>query len=237
MRRDNRAHDRMRQVRVQRRYTKFAEGSTLIELGDTRVLCTVSVENGVPSFLRDTGQGWITAEYDMLPRSTQTRMARGRTRGRSYEIQRLIGRSLRAVVELSLLGERTLWVDCDVLQADGGTRTASITGSFVALYDAVRELHERGAVNAWPIRNLCAGASAGIVEGEMYLDLSYEEDSVAQADLNCVMADDGGIIEVQATAEQEPFPKETLDELVGLCRSGIEHLFAIQREALELDRP
>jgi len=235
MRRDNRANDEMRRVRIIRAYTKFAEGSALIELGDTRVLCTVSVDNTVPLFLRDTGQGWISAEYAMLPRSTHTRISRHRTSGRTYEIQRLIGRSLRAVVELALLGERTFWVDCDVLQADGGTRTAAITGSFIALYDAVRCLHERNELREWPIRNLCAAASAGLVEGEAYLDLDYEEDSIAQADLNCVMADDGGIIEVQATAEQEPFPKESLDQLIGLCRSGIERLYKIQREVLELD--
>ena len=237
MRRDNRARDRMRDVRIVRAYTKFAEGSALIELGDTRVLCNVSVENGVPQFLKGSNQGWISAEYAMLPRSTHTRSPRQRTSGRSYEIQRLIGRSLRAVVELSLLGERTFWVDCDVLQADGGTRTAAITGSFVAFYDAVRLLHEQGALSAWPVRNMCAAASAGIVESTGLLDLDYEEDSIAQADLNFVMADDGGIIEVQATAEQEPFPKDALDELIGLCRSGIEHLFAVQREALELDGP
>jgi len=237
MRRDNRARDRIRNVRIVRAYTKFAEGSALIELGDTRVLCTVSVENGVPQFLKDTGQGWISAEYAMLPSSTQTRGSRHRTSGRSYEIQRLIGRSLRAVAELSLLGARTFWVDCDVLQADGGTRSAAITGSFVALYDAVRSLHEQDDLDAWPIRNMCAAVSAGIVEGEALLDLDYEEDSIAQADLNFVMADDGGIIEVQATAEQEPFPKDALDDLIGLCRSGVEHLFTLQREALELDSP
>jgi len=237
MRRDNRARDRMRHVRIVRAYTKFAEGSALIELGDTRVLCTVSVENGVPQFLKGTGQGWISAEYAMLPRSTHTRAPRHRTSGRSYEIQRLIGRSLRAVAELSLLGERTFWVDCDVLQADGGTRSAAITGSFVALYDAIRSLQAQGDLDVWPIRSMCAAASAGIVEGKALLDLDYEEDSIAQADLNFVMADDGGIIEVQATAEQEPFPKDALDELIGLCRSGIEHLFAVQRESLELDRP
>ncbi len=234
MRRNNRPHDRVRDIRITRNFTKFAEGSALIELGDTRVLCTVSVDNGVPPFLRDSGQGWLTAEYAMLPRSTMNRIARGKTSGRAFEIQRLVGRSLRSVVELSLLGERTLRVDCDVLQADGGTRTAAITGSFVALYDAICHLRDRGDLKVWPIRNMCAAVSAGIVEGKHLLDLDYEEDSSAQTDLNFVMADDGGIIEVQATAEQEPFPRDSLDKLLDLCRAGVQQMIAAQKDALEI---
>jgi ribonuclease PH len=234
MRKDGRAADKLRDIRIERNVTKFAEGSTLIELGDTKVLCTVSVENGVPPFLRDSGQGWLTAEYAMLPRATMTRMARGKTSGRTFEIQRLIGRSLRSVVELSMLGERTLRVDCDVLQADGGTRTAAITGSYVALHDAVQYMQTKGMLNAWPIRNMCAAVSAGLVEGRALLDLDYEEDSSAQTDLNFVMADDGGIIEVQATAEDEPFSGKSLDELLELCRKGAEDLFAVQKAVLEL---
>lgn len=234
MRRHNRAPGQLRDVRIERGVAKFAEGSALIELGDTKVLCAVSVENGVPQFLRDSGQGWLTAEYAMLPRSTMRRLARGKTRGRTFEIQRLIGRSLRAVVELSLLGERTLRVDCDVLQADGGTRTAAITGAFVALHDTISQMREKGEVTTWPIRNFCAAVSAGIVEDQILLDLDYEEDSSAQTDLNCVMADDGGIIEIQATAEQEPFPRDALDDLVDICADGVNQLVAVQKTTLEL---
>ena len=236
MRRDGRAADQLREIRIERNVTKFAEGSALIEVGDTKVLCTVSVENGVPPFLRDSGQGWLTAEYAMLPRATMTRTSRGKTSGRTFEIQRLIGRSLRSVVELSMVGERTLRVDCDVLQADGGTRTAAITGAYVALHDAVTYMQTKGMLNAWPIRNMCAAVSAGLVEGRAILDLNYDEDSGAQTDLNFVMADDGGIIEVQATAEDEPFPRQSLDELLELCRKGAEDLFAVQKNVLELDQ-
>jgi ribonuclease PH len=215
---------------------KYAEGSALIELGDTKVICSVSVEEKVPGFLKDTGMGWVTAEYAMLPRSTHSRTPRDSVtgkKGRSYEIQRLIGRSLRAVVDLTLLGERTFWVDCDVLQADGGTRTASITGAFVALRQAVDRLLKQGVLSQDPLREAVAAVSVGLVSGEILLDLTYEEDSVAEVDANFVFTESGGIVEVQASAEKEPFAWEIFEKMKLLADKGIRELVQIQRKALE----
>ncbi|MCK5531193.1 MAG: ribonuclease PH [Halopseudomonas aestusnigri] len=232
-----RAADQMRQVTLTRHYTKHAEGSVLVEFGDTKVICTVSVEAGVPRFLRGSGQGWITAEYGMLPRSTGSRMQResskGKQGGRTLEIQRLIGRSLRAAVDLKTLGERTIKVDCDVIQADGGTRTASITGACVALVDALRAMKQRGAIKKVPEVQMIAAISVGIYQGVPVLDLDYPEDSAADTDLNVVMTDKGGFIEVQGTAEAAPFSAEDLNAMLTLARKGTDELFALQRAALE----
>ncbi|GGE36236.1 ribonuclease PH [Halopseudomonas oceani] len=232
-----RAADQMRQVTLTRHYTKHAEGSVLVEFGDTKVICTVSVEAGVPRFLRGSGQGWITAEYGMLPRSTGSRMqresSRGKQGGRTLEIQRLIGRSLRAAVDLKTLGENTLYIDCDVIQADGGTRTASITGACVALVDALRAMKQRGAIKKVPEVQMIAAISVGIYQGVPVLDLDYPEDSAADTDLNVVMTDKGGFIEVQGTAEAAPFSAEDLNAMLALARKGTEELFVLQRAALE----
>ena len=232
-----RAADQMRQVTLTRHYTKHAEGSVLVEFGDTKVICTVSVEAGVPRFLRGSGQGWITAEYGMLPRSTGSRMQResskGKQGGRTLEIQRLIGRSLRAAVDLKTLGENTLYIDCDVIQADGGTRTASITGACVALVDALRAMKQRGAIKKVPEVQMIAAISVGIYQGVPVLDLDYPEDSTADTDLNVVMTDKGGFIEVQGTAEAAPFSAEDLNAMLTLARKGTDELFALQRAALE----
>ena len=232
-----RAADQMRQVTLTRHYTKHAEGSVLVEFGDTKVICTVSVEAGVPRFLRGSGQGWITAEYGMLPRSTGSRMQResskGKQGGRTLEIQRLIGRSLRAAVDLKTLGENTLYIDCDVIQADGGTRTASITGACVALVDALRAMKQRGAIKKVPEVQMIAAISVGIYRGVPVLDLDYPEDSAADTDLNVVMTDKGGFIEVQGTAEAAPFSAEDLNAMLTLARKGTDELFALQRAALE----
>ena len=232
-----RAADQMRQVTLTRHYTKHAEGSVLVEFGDTKVICTVSVEAGVPRFLRGSGQGWITAEYGMLPRSTCSRMQResskGKQGGRTLEIQRLIGRSLRAAVDLKTLGENTLYIDCDVIQADGGTRTASITGACVALVDALRAMKQRGAIKKVPEVQMIAAISVGIYQGVPVLDLDYPEDSAADTDLNVVMTDKGGFIEVQGTAEAAPFSAEDLNAMLTLARKGTDELFALQRAALE----
>ena len=233
---DNRAPDQMRPVKITTDYLSTAEGSALIELGNTRVICTASVEEGVPNFLRGRGKGWITCEYGMIPRSTLTRTpresSRGRVGGRTHEIQRLIGRSLRAVTDLARLGERTLWIDCDVLQADGGTRTASITGAFVALGLAMQKLVEAGTLSAAPIRDFVAATSVGVVDGEVLLDLSYEEDSRAEVDLNFVMTGGKRFVELQATAEQRPFDDAQLKRMMELARKGIESLVARQQAAL-----
>src|ERR1700747_1680279 len=209
MRTDNRRFDQMRPVEIQTGYLKTAEGSALISVGNTRVLCAASIENTVPPFLRGSGKGWVTAEYAMLPRATVTRTPRevtkGRQSGRTHEIQRLIGRSLRAVTDLVRLGERTIWIDCDVIQADGGTRTASITGAFAALGLALEKLVEAGTLSSIPLRDFVAATSVGIVDGEILLDLAYEEDSRAEVDMNFVMTGSGKMIEIQATAEQVPF--------------------------------
>jgi len=230
--------DELRPVRLTRGFTKHAEGSVLVEFGDTRVLCTASVEERVPPFLRGKGEGWLTAEYGMLPRATHTRgereAARGRQSGRTHEIQRLIGRSLRAVFDLHLLGERTLHVDCDVLQADGGTRTAAITGGYVAAVDAVRWLRERGLIENLPIRGQVAAVSVGVVAHVAVLDLDYVEDSQCETDMNVVMTGRGRFVELQGTAEGEPFSDEQMAQMVALARKGIAELVAAQKHALEL---
>jgi ribonuclease PH len=232
-RRDGRKDDQLRALTLTRGYTKFAEGSVLVQLGDTRVLCTASVEERVPPFLRGSGQGWVTAEYGMLPRSTQERSPRGdRIGGRVHEIQRLIGRSLRAVVELERLGERTVTLDCDVLQADGGTRTAAITGAFVALVDALMLLRRTGALQRVPIREFLAATSVGIVEGTPVLDLTYEEDSRARVDMNVVMTESGKFVELQGTGEGGPFTKAEAAALTQLAERGIVTLVTRQRDAL-----
>ncbi len=236
MRPSKRRPDELRAVFLRRGYTRHAEGSVLVEFGDTRVLCTASVEEKVPPFLRDRGQGWVTAEYGMLPRSTHTRTdreaARGRQSGRTLEIQRLIGRSLRAVTDLEALGERTITVDCDVIQADGGTRTAAITGGCVALHDALSTLVQRGLVAAHPARDLVAAVSVGVYDGVPVLDLDYAEDSGCDTDMNVVMTGAGGFVEVQGTAEGAPFTRAQLDELLELARRGIAGLLAKQKQAL-----
>jgi ribonuclease PH len=233
---DNRAPDQMRPLNIVPDFISTAEGSVLIELGNTRVICTASVEESVPTFLRNSGKGWITAEYGMLPRSTLTRTARessrGRVGGRTHEIQRLIGRSLRAVTDLSRLGERTIWIDCDVIQADGGTRTASITGAFVALGLALQKLVEAGTLTSAPLRDFVAATSVGIVDGEIMLDLTYEEDSRAQVDMNLVLTGAKKIVEIQGTAEQQPFDDGQLRRMMELARRGIESLIAKQPAVL-----
>jgi len=233
---DNRRPDELRATRLTPHVSKHAEGSVLIEAGDTRVICTASVEDRVPPFLRNTGRGWVTAEYGMLPRSTSTRTSReasqGKVGGRTHEIQRLIGRSLRAVTRLDLLGERTLWIDCDVLQADGGTRTASITGGFVAFVLALGRLHERGLLGAIPVSDYVAAISVGIVDATLLVDLAYEEDSKAEVDMNIVKTGDGRFIEVQGTAEALPFGRDALLGLLDLADAGIRQLNALQREVV-----
>jgi ribonuclease PH len=223
-------------VRIQRRYTRHAEGSVLVEFGDTRVLCTASVEERVPPFLKDTGRGWVTAEYGMLPRSTNTRTereaARGKQSGRTQEIQRLIGRSLRAVCDLASLGQRTVHLDCDVLQADGGTRTAAITGAFVALCDAISWLKGKNLISQNPVRDHVAAVSVGMAGGTALLDLDYGEDSSCGCDLNVVMTGSGRFVEVQGTAEGEPFSRSELDTLLGLAAKGIAELVQHQKRAL-----
>jgi ribonuclease PH len=236
LRRDGRAVDALRSVRFTRGFTRHAEGSVLVEFGDTRVLCTASVEDGVPSFLRGKGQGWITAEYGMLPRATHTRSAReaarGRQTGRTQEIQRLIGRALRAAVDLRALGDRTITIDCDVLQADGGTRTASITGAYVALAEACEALQARRSLAASPLHGQVAAVSVGIVRGIAVLDLDYEEDSEAETDMNVVMNNGGAFIEVQGTAEGHAFRRHELDTLLNLAASGIGELCTLQAQAI-----
>ncbi len=229
---DNRAHNELRSVRIALGYQSFAEGSALIELGRTRVLCSVSMDDRVPGFVKGSGRGWVTAEYAMLPRSTVTRTPRDRAEGRSQEIQRLIGRSLRAATNLALLGERTFVVDCDVLQADGGTRTAAITGGYVALYHAFHNLRRQGILPLMPLAQMIAATSVGLVHGNMLLDLCYEEDYQAEVDFNVVMTDKNEFVEIQGTAEGKPFSKEIADDLLSLARQGIDELFRIQREAL-----
>jgi len=226
-----RRSDQLRPVRIHRNYTRNAPGSVLIEMGRTRVICTAMVGDGVPLFLRGTGRGWVTAEYAMLPGSTPERKSRGQD-GRASEIQRLIGRSLRAVVDTTRLGERTLFVDCDVIEADGGTRTASVTGACVALADAIASLRDAGKVEEDPLRELVAAVSVGVVRGKPVLDLDYALDSVAEVDMNIVMTESGGLVEVQGTAEGAPFDMNTMDHLMQLARRGVRRLIAIQREAL-----
>ena len=237
MRPSNRQPDAMRHVRITRNYTKHAEGSVLVEFGDTRVLCNATVEDQVPPFLRGKGKGWVTAEYGMLPRSTTSRMgreaARGKQGGRTMEIQRLIGRSLRAVVDMKKLGERTITIDCDVIQADGGTRTASITGGFVALADALQSLQDDNKLAASPLTGRVASVSVGIYKGTPVLDLDYPEDCNAETDMNVVMNDHGDFIEVQGTAEGHAFSQDELNSMLALAKKGIEELLASQQAALE----
>jgi len=234
-RRDGRANNEMRPVQITTGFQPYAEGSALITLGDTRVVCAVSLEERVPAFLKGQGRGWITAEYGMLPRSTTTRITRedSRTGGRTREIQRLIGRSLRAVVDLDALGERMLMVDCDVIQADGGTRTAAITGSYVALVQALNTLRAKEIISSNPIKSAVAATSVGIVAGEELLDLCYDEDSWAEVDFNVVMTSEGKFVEVQGTAEENPFSKKTIDTLLTMAETGIKQLFTIQKAALD----
>jgi ribonuclease PH len=236
MRPSGRAPDQLRKLSITRAYTRHAEGSVLIECGDTKVICTASIEDKVPPFLKGRGQGWLTAEYGMLPRSTNTRLdreaARGKQSGRTQEIQRLIGRSLRAVTSLEALGERTIQIDCDVIQADGGTRTASITGAFVALHDAVTYLKDKQAIGNWPIRDFVAAISVGIFQGTPVLDLDYPEDSNSDTDMNVVMTGGGKLVEVQGTAEGEPFSRREMNAMLDLAERGIGELVAAQKAAL-----
>jgi ribonuclease PH len=233
---DGRRPDELRPVRFTRHFNKYAEGSVLIEVGDTKVICTASVEEGVPPFRRDSGEGWLTAEYAMLPRSTETRSpreaARGRIGGRTHEIQRLIGRSLRAVVDFQMLGQRTVWIDCDVIQADGGTRTASITGGFIAVYDALDRLRMNANMPAIPLRDFVAATSVGIVANQPLLDLTYQEDSSCEVDMNVVMTGEGRLIEVQGTAEHQPFVRKELDQLLDLAAHGVDQLVTLQRNLI-----
>jgi ribonuclease PH len=234
---DGRAYNELRPVRIIPGFQAFAEGSALIELGQTRVLCSVSIEDRVPNFLRGEGSGWITAEYAMLPRAAVTRTPRpsslGRVGGRSQEIQRFIGRSLRAVTNLAALGERTFIVDCDVIQADGGTRTAAVTGSYVALYQALQNLVNMGVLSSIPLKSAVAAISVGIMHGYMLLDLCYDEDFTAAVDFNVVMTSKGEFVEIQGTAEGKPFSKETIDSLISLADKGIKQLFEVQQNTLE----
>ncbi len=236
MRPSQRAADELRHVRFTRRYTKHAEGSVLVEFGDTRVLCTASVDERVPGFLRGKGQGWVTAEYGMLPRSTGSRMdreaSRGKQGGRTMEIQRLIGRSLRAVIDLKALGERSITIDCDVIQADGGTRTASITGAYVALADAIKHLLDKGAITTNPLLAQVASVSVGVYKGTPVLDLDYAEDCNAETDMNVVMNEQGDFIEVQGTAEGHPFSRDELLAMLDLAQGGIFTLIQAQKQAL-----
>ncbi len=239
MRTGGRLSNQLRTIRITRNYIKHAEGSVLIECGDTKVICTASVEERVPPHKKGSGEGWVTAEYGMLPRSTGERMnreaAKGKQSGRTQEIQRLIGRSLRAVIDLKKLGERTIQIDCDVIQADGGTRTASITGAFVAMYDAVRELLSRGLITESPLKDYIAAISVGIYQDTPLLDLDYLEDSECDTDMNVVMLGSGHFVEVQGTAEGHPFSREEMDILLELAKGGIAELILMQREALESD--
>lgn len=234
MRIDGRKKNQLRPLKITRNFIKHAEGSVLIEMGETKVICTATVEERVPPFLRDKKKGWVTAEYAMIPRSSHERIpresARGKVGGRTHEIQRLIGRSLRSVVDTTTLGERTIWIDCDVIQADGGTRTASITGSFIALMDAVQFLRKEKKINAMPVRDYLAAISVGKVGGELLLDLNYAEDSTAEVDMNVIMTGSGKFVEVQGTAEQQAFAKKELDDLLKLATSGIKKLVASQKK-------
>jgi ribonuclease PH len=233
IRQDGRGLDKLRRVNITRNYLKYAEGSCLIELGNTRVICSASIEPSVPPFLKGTGTGWVTAEYGMLPRSCHSRIPRGKDSGRTYEIQRLVGRSLRAICDMKPIGERTIWVDCDVIQGDGGTRTASITGSFIALADALNKLKKDGALNKIPLKDFVAATSVGIFNGEMLLDLAYDEDSKAEVDMNIVMTGAGEFIEIQGTAERKTFNNEQADKLMALAKKGIAELVEFQKEALK----
>lgn len=236
MRPDGRKNNEIRAVSIKRDFIKNAEGSVLISMGNTKVICTASIEEKVPQFLKDQKKGWITAEYSMLPRATRTRTMRestaGRISGRTHEIQRLIGRALRAVVDLSLIGERTIWIDCDVIQADGGTRTAAITGAYICLADCIKVAIKNGIIEKSPIKDYLAAISVGIVNGEPLLDLCYDEDSKAEVDMNVVMTGNGKIVEIQGTAEAKPFSKSMLEKLIKLAEEGIGFLINIQKKIL-----
>lgn len=236
MRVDGRKRNELRPIKITRHFLKQVEGAVLIEMGDTKVICTATIEDRVPPFLRDKKRGWVTAEYAMIPRSSKERISRessrGKVGGRTQEIQRLVGRSLRSVVDMADLGERTVWIDCDVIQADGGTRTASITGAFIALVDAIRHLQEEGRIKKMPIRDYLAAVSVGKVNGDLLLDLNYPEDSRAEVDMNVVMTGKGKYVEVQGTAEQEPFNKDELDAFIKLASGGIKKLVGIQKKLL-----
>lgn len=233
-RKDGRTPTQMRPVKVSRGYSKYPSGSCLIEFGDTRVLCTANIEEGVPMFLKNSGTGWVTAEYGMIPGSCKSRVARERanTSGRTHEIQRLIGRALRSVVDMTRLGERTIKIDCDVIQADGGTRTAAITGGFIALADALLSLRKQAVLPKIPLTDYVAAVSAGIKDGQAFLDLNFEEDSKADIDMNVVMLGSGQFVEIQGTAEGHPFSKDQLDALIGLAQKGLAELLAVQKSTL-----
>ncbi|MCH6581021.1 MAG: ribonuclease PH [Nitrospinae bacterium] len=235
-RNDGRTPNQMRAVSIKKHFIKHAEGSVLIQVGNTQVICNASVEDKVPPFLRDKKQGWVTAEYSMLPRSTHTRTpresSRGKVSGRTQEIQRLIGRSLRTVVDMEQLGERTLWIDCDVIQADGGTRTASITGAFVAMCLALKQLKKDKLIDVFPVKDFLAATSVGILNGKKILDLDYSEDSEAEVDMNIVKTGSGGFVEVQGTAEREPFSDKDMTDLLSLAHKGIKELIVLQKKAL-----
>ncbi|MFO0794954.1 MAG: ribonuclease PH [Candidatus Brocadiaceae bacterium] len=237
MRVDNRAHDELRPIIIKRHFTKYAPGSVLVQTGNTHIICTASIEENVPPHIKNTGEGWITAEYSLLPGSTPTRSpresAKGKIAGRTHEIQRLIGRSLRSIVDLALLKERTIWIDCDVIQADGGTRTAAITGSYVALMDAVQWLRRKDMIKENPVLNSIAAVSAGIVNGTALLDLCYAEDAAAQVDMNVVMTGDGRFIEIQGTGEEYTFDDDQLAEMLKIAKKGIREITEIQRISLE----
>jgi len=230
---DGRNPNQLREVKITKDYMKHAEGSCLIEFGETRVICTATVEENVPPFLVNSQTGWVTAEYGMLPRSCNTRIRRDKMSGRTQEIQRLIGRSLRSVVNMKTLGERTIKIDCDVIQADGGTRTASITGGYIALYLALLKIKNQGKIKKMPLNDFVAAISVGIFKDDLLLDLNYEEDSKAEMDMNVVMVGQGNFVEVQGTAEGQPFSKDQMDELMELARGGIEELIIIQKQNLE----
>jgi len=239
LRSDGRKPREMRRIKIVRNYIIHAEGSAYVEMGNTRVVCTATLDYGVPQFLRGSGSGWVTAEYGMLPRSTQERMVResavGRRGGRTLEIQRLIGRSLRAVTDLKALGDFTIWVDCDVIQADGGTRTAAINGAYVALHDALRRMIKKGKLEELPLSDAVAAVSVGIVDGEPLLDLDFEEDSNAEVDMNVVMTGKGDLVEVQGTAEKRAFSRQELDNILDLAGRGIEEVIRLQRKAIMAD--
>ncbi|MEE8324484.1 MAG: ribonuclease PH [Candidatus Humimicrobiaceae bacterium] len=235
-RQDGRKNDEIRDIKITRKYISHADGSVFIEMGNTRIVCTATIEEKVPPFLRGKGKGWITAEYDMIPGSTPRRIIRpqatGRINGRTHEIQRLIGRSLRAAVDLDMIGERTIWIDCDVIEADGGTRTASITGSFIALFDSLQGMIEKEIINEMPIESFVAAISVGIVDGEIMTDLCYTEDSTAEVDMNVVANSKGNLIEVQSTAEGAPFSREQFDQMLADASSAIEGIIELQKKIL-----
>ena len=230
---DGRGLDKIRKVNITRNFLKYAEGSCLIEIGNTKVICSASVDENVPPFLKGTGTGWVTAEYGMIPRSCQTRIKRGKDSGRTYEIQRLVGRSLRAVTDMKNMGERTIWIDCDVIQADGGTRTASITGSFIALVEAFAKIKKGGLIESIPVREFVAATSVGIFNEELMLDLCYEEDSRADVDMNVVMTSKSEFIEIQGTSERKTFDKEKMNKLLDLAKKGILELIDLQKSLVK----